>query len=79
WQPHRACAAAFADRMVALLMPRLDDGARAEAKVRFAMQAAFGMLVDALLHDPLPLRLDDDELPVQMARLIGGYLAPRCD
>lgn len=76
WQPHRDCATAFADRMVALLAPRLDDGAQAEAKVRFAMRAAFGMLVDALLHDPLPWRLDEEELPVQMARLIGGYLAP---
>lgn len=79
WQPHRDCAAAFADRMVALLTPRLDDGAGAEAKVRFAMQAAFGMVIHALLHDPPPLRLDDDELPVQMARLIGGYLAPTRD
>lgn len=74
WQPHRDCATAFADRMVALLVPRLHDGTRAEPKVRFAMQAAFGMLVNALWHDPSPLRLDDDELPVQMARLIECYL-----
>ena len=79
WQPHGGCATAFADRMVALLVPRLGDDARAEAKVRFAMQAVFGMLVNALLHDPLPVRLDDDELPVQMARLIGSYLAPMRD
>lgn len=77
WQPHRDCATAFADRMVALLVPRLDDSPQAEAKVRFAMQAAFGMLVNALLHDPLPLRLDDEDLPVQMAQLIRRYLT--CD
>lgn len=63
--------------MVALLVPRLDDSPQAEAKVRFAMQAAFGMLVNALLHDPLPLRLDDEDLPVQMAQLIRRYLT--CD
>ena len=38
------------------------------------MQTVLGMLVNAVLNDPAPLQLDDERLPVEMARLVARYL-----
>lgn len=54
WAPNRDSAQRIADAMIADL-----DAGDAE-KMRVAIQMAFGTMVNALLHDPGPLRLDDD-------------------
>ena len=75
WLPHQQNGQALIERLVTLLVPRLAGPAdEAELRVRFAMQMVFGMLVNAVLNNPGPLRLDDERLPVEMARIVSGYL-----
>jgi hypothetical protein len=42
--------------------------------VRFAMQAVFSMLVNAVLNDTGPFHLEDERLPGEMSRMLMGYL-----
>ncbi len=75
WLPHQESGKQVVQHMVSLLVPRLPLPAdEAELRVRFAMQAVFSMLVNAVLNDPGPLRLDDERLPVEMTRLVASYL-----
>ncbi|ODV41706.1 TetR family transcriptional regulator [Cupriavidus sp. UYMMa02A] len=75
WLPHRQNGDAMVDRMVLLLVPRLSlPAAEAEHRVRFAMQAAFSVLVNAVLNDSGPFHLEDERLPGEMCRLLTGYL-----
>jgi AcrR family transcriptional regulator len=76
WLPHRESGEALVERVVALLVPRLPmPPEQAELRVRFAMQAVFGLVVNAILNDAGPLPLDDERLPGEMTRLVAGYLA----
>ncbi|MDF3833584.1 helix-turn-helix domain containing protein [Cupriavidus basilensis] len=76
WLPHRESGQAVVERMVALLVPRLPlPPEQAELRVRFAMQAVFSIVVNAILNDAGPLPLDDERLPGEMTRLVAGYLA----
>lgn len=75
WSPHRESGRIITEQMVALLVPRLEGpAAAAEARVRFAMQAVFGVLVTAALNNPGPLQLDDERMPVELTRMIASYL-----
>ncbi len=75
WLPHRQNGDAVVERMVVLLVPRLSlPAAEAELRVRFAMQAVFSMLVNAVLNDSGPFHLDDERLPAEMTRMLTGYL-----
>jgi hypothetical protein len=38
------------------------------------MQMVFGMLVNAVLNNPGPLRLDDERLSGEMTRMVACYL-----
>lgn len=53
WAPNRVSAQRIADGLIVGL------NADSAARVRIAIQMAFGAMVNALLHDPGPLRLDD--------------------
>ncbi|MBP0633537.1 TetR/AcrR family transcriptional regulator [Cupriavidus sp. AcVe19-1a] len=75
WQPHRQSGEAIVERMVQLLVPRLSLPADiAELRVRFAMQAVFSVLVNALLNDSGPLHLDDERMIPELSRMMAGYL-----
>lgn len=75
WVPHAQSGQQVIERMVSLLVPRLPRPAdEAELRVRFSMQVVFSMLVNAVLNSSGPLHLDDERLPVEMCRLVAGYL-----
>jgi len=75
WAPHRQRSQEVIDRMVRLLVPRLSMPADvAELRVRFAMQAVFSILLNAVLTDGDPLELDDERLTQEMSRMMMGYL-----
>ncbi|MNN02694.1 hypothetical protein D3C81_1153620 [compost metagenome] len=75
WQPHRQNGEAIVERMVQLLVPRLSLPADiAELRVRFAMQAVFSVLVNAVLNDSGPLHLDDERMIPELSRVMAGYL-----
>lgn len=75
WLPHRQNGEAIVERMVQLLVPRLSLPADiAELRVRFAMQAVFSVLVNAVLNDSGPLHLDDERLVPELSRMMAGYL-----
>jgi len=75
WLPHHESGEEIVRRMVDLLVPRLPYPAeQAELRVRFAMQAIFSLLVNAVLNDPGPLQLDDERMPDEMSKLVARYL-----
>ncbi|MFJ4293356.1 TetR/AcrR family transcriptional regulator [Cupriavidus sp. NPDC089707] len=75
WLPHRQSGEAIIERMVQLLVPRLSLPADiAELRVRFAMQAVFSVLVNAVLNDGGPLHLDDERMIPELSRMMAGYL-----
>lgn len=79
WTPLKRVGARFANEVTLLLAPRLTHlppMARA-ARVRFAMQLLYGMLVNAVLNDPGPLSLDDPRLEKELARALSAYLGLR--
>ncbi len=79
WVPHRQSGEAIVERMVQLLVPRLAMPAEtAELRVRFAMQAVFSVLVNAVLNDSGPLHLDDEQMIPELHRLMAGYLGITC-
>jgi AcrR family transcriptional regulator len=75
WLPHRQNGDAVVERMVLLLVPRLSlPATEAEQRVRFAMQAVFSVLVNAVLNESGPFHLEDERLPGEMTRMLTGYL-----
>ena len=68
WAPNRARTMAVIEAASENL-----DAARRE-RLETALQLAFGMLVNALLHDPGPLRLADDQLAPRIREALGPYL-----
>jgi AcrR family transcriptional regulator len=68
WAPNRVSAQRIADGLIAGLAE--DDAAR----VRVAIQMAFGAMVNALLHDPGPLRLDDEAFGPSVIAALTPYL-----
>ena len=68
WAPNRARTR----DIIAEATGGLDDAAR--ARLDTALQLAFGLLVNALLHDPGPLRLDDPGLEDAILAALTPYL-----
>ncbi len=63
WAPNRASAQRIADAVANDLQPDVAH------RLRIAVQLAFGTMVNALLHDPGPMRLKD---PMFAAEIIGA-------
>lgn len=68
WAPNRARTR----QIIAAVTAGLE--APDKARLETALQLAFGMLVNALLHDPGPLRLADDDLALRISHVLGPYL-----
>ena len=68
WVPNRTSAQRISDGLIVGL------GADAAARVQIAIQMAFGAMVNALLHDPGPLRLDDDAFGPSVMAALTPYL-----
>lgn len=68
WQPNRKTTASI----VALATAGL-PAAEAQ-KLEIAIQLAFGLLVNALLHDPGPLHLQDSDLAGRVMEALTPYL-----
>lgn len=68
WQPNRRTTAMIIDRATA----GLPEGQA--VKLQIAIQLAFGLLVNALLHDPGPLRLQDRDLSTRLVKSLTPYL-----
>ncbi|WP_146347134.1 TetR/AcrR family transcriptional regulator [Phaeobacter marinintestinus] len=68
WAPNRA----MTQRVVAAVTVGLS--AQDKQKLEIALQLAFGMLVNALLHDPGPLKLGDADLETKISAALGPYL-----
>lgn len=68
WQPNRRTTAAIIAQSTVNLSP---DQAQ---KLKIAIQLAFGLLVNALLHDPGPLRLGDETLAERIMQAMTPYL-----
>ena len=68
WAPNRASA----QRITAAMISNLSD---ADAqRMQVAIQLAFGTMVNAVLHDPGPLRLNDPNFGQQLKRALHPYL-----
>lgn len=68
WQPNRRTTAAIIKQATVNLPSDKSQ------KLKIAIQLAFGLLVNALLHDPGPLRLEDDDLAAQIMQAMTPYL-----
>ena len=68
WAPNRNTTAQVVQTTVASL-----DSADTE-RLEIAIQLSFGLLVNALLHDPGPLHLDDPELAAKIVIAMKPYL-----
>ena len=68
WLPNRRTTAMIVSRASAGLQP--DQAER----LQIAIQLAFGLLVNALLHDPGPLRLEDKNLAERLLQALTPYL-----
>lgn len=76
WAPVRNSGAAIAAPFKRILVPKLAHGSAAHRaqRVGFAVQVLYGTLINAVLHDPGPLALNDDRLVGEMQRVLAAYL-----
>lgn len=70
WWPHKTAGKKLSDALVIDL-----DNAQAD-RLRFAVQMVYGTLVNAVLHNPGPLNLDDDAIACELKRAIHPYVQP---
>ena len=68
WAPHRALSQAMADALVEGLSPEQAQ------RLRVAVQMIFATLVNAVLHDPGPLRLNDEHMADALGAAVRPYL-----
>jgi len=68
WLPNRQTTATIVARAI------IDLPAEQAEKLQTAIQLAFGLLVNTLLHDPGPLRLQDEDLTDRLVQALGPYL-----
>ena len=73
WAPNRTSAQRMTDGLTAGL-----EG-RDRQKMQVAIQMAFGTMVNAMLHDPGPLRLHDDAFGEEVNAALQPYLATTND
>lgn len=76
WTAMRQSGAAVATPFLAVIGPKLAHLAPDErlGRVGFALQMLYGTLINALLHDPGPLPLDDPRLTGELQRALAAYL-----
>lgn len=68
WVPHKANGRFLTEALVVDLTTMQAD------RLRFAVQMVFATLVNAVLHDPGPLRLDDDAIADELKKAMFPYL-----
>ena len=68
WEPHRRSG----QRMTAALVDGLAP--HDAERMSIAIQIAFGTMINAMLHDPGPLRLGDQSFADEMKRALTPYL-----
>lgn len=76
WTPMMRTSAAFTAQIEAVLAPgllHLPPRSR-RTRVRFALQIIFGTLLNAILHDPGPIRLDDPGFARELTAAANAYL-----
>lgn len=76
WSPVKQVGVDIVNQLVPLLAPRLTALPRSqrEQQVWVAMQVVFSTGVNAVLHDPGPLHLSNEQLEVELARMMCAYL-----
>ena len=76
WTPFRAAGQSFVAQTTTVLEPLLGHLPKAQRapRLRFAMQLMFATGVNAVLHDPGPIRLEDPKLERELARALCAYL-----
>ncbi len=72
WAPIRECGASMSKILVELLEPKFlkSDPKKSLNSVTFAMQMFFGTLVQAVVHDPGPVKLDDPDFRENLTRMM---------
>ena len=81
WEPIRRHGQVAADLVVGRLskMARQPLGPEEESRTRFAFQVLYGTLVNALLHQPLPLLLENERLENELSRVFRLTIGPGRD
>ena len=76
WTPIKRAGRQIVDELVLALSPLMPQRRAAERaeRIRTAMQMLFGTAINAVLHDPGPLRLADPRLERELARALLQYL-----
>ncbi len=79
WTPFRSAGQTFVAEATEVVEPLLAHLSPADRvpRFRFAMQLMFSTGVNAVLHDPGPLRLDDPQLEHELTRALRAYLELR--
>lgn len=75
WSPIRRLGYNAAGLVARKLAPRLEKLGKpvAEREIRVALQFVHGLLVNAVLNDPGPLSLDDEETEAYIARFLYSF------
>lgn len=73
WAPNRVAAQRMTDGLLAGL------GGDDRHRLTVAIQMAFGTIVNAMLHDPGPLRLHDKAFSQEVVAALRPFLEPRND
>ncbi|UVK43967.1 TetR/AcrR family transcriptional regulator [Mesorhizobium sp. AR07] len=66
WEPARRTGRELVDIIVSLLSPKLGGGA--DEQIRLSLQMLYGALINMILHEPGPLKLND---PASHSSLVG--------
>jgi len=75
WTPFKQLGWNMAELLVERLLPRLQALGKpdTEREVRIALQFVNGLLVNATINDPGPIRLDDPEMEFNIARFLCSF------
>ncbi|MGC2779887.1 MAG: TetR/AcrR family transcriptional regulator [Bradyrhizobium sp.] len=88
WTGFKALAQALSERAAAVLLPEVHGGAAPRKRagtadekrtVAFGVQVVLGTLVNAILNDPGPLSIDDDEISDRLGECLLLMLGARSD
>lgn len=74
WTPHQSSSIILAELAVQWLCKETDQPVP-EDKVKIAAQLIFGVLVNAMLHRPGPLQLEDPDMTVELGLMMSRYLS----
>jgi AcrR family transcriptional regulator len=76
WTPMRESGAAIVTLLRPILGPKLArlPKDQRDTRVGFAIQVLYGTLINAVLHDPGPLALEDKALIRELVRMMACYL-----